>query len=143
MGEELGLEVGWRGKLEPPRAKSTKLADRGWLHKRPDGRFAARRQPYRDRERQGITAGSPAAVEFGVKKNNPHAEGPDGLVRTARLPLSSATLNYLAARAPRLHLKNRRVLGKVRTDPNSRSPAACGQLGRRCRSGGWSIWPAG
>lgn len=31
-----------------------------------------------------------------MKKNNPHAEGPDGLVYTARLPLSSATLNYLA-----------------------------------------------
>lgn len=36
------------------------------------------------------------AVEFGVKKNNPRTEGPDGLVYTARLPLSSATLNYLA-----------------------------------------------
>lgn len=30
-----------------------------------------------------------------MKKNN-HAEGPDGLVYTARLPLSSATLNWLA-----------------------------------------------
>ncbi|MFF4873907.1 hypothetical protein ACIPQA_32220 [Streptomyces sp. NPDC090109] len=44
VGEELGLEVGLRGKLEPLRAKSTKLVDRGWLHKRPDGRFAVRRQ---------------------------------------------------------------------------------------------------
>ncbi|MFJ7593440.1 hypothetical protein ACIQZO_39935 [Streptomyces sp. NPDC097617] len=43
VGEELGLEVGLRGKLEPLRAKMTKLADRGWLHKRPDGRFTARR----------------------------------------------------------------------------------------------------
>ncbi|MGX1486341.1 hypothetical protein RKD45_005417 [Streptomyces griseus] len=43
MGEELGLEVTVRGKLEPLRAKLTKLADRGWLHKRPDGRFIARR----------------------------------------------------------------------------------------------------
>ncbi|MER8193510.1 hypothetical protein ABTY00_06025 [Streptomyces microflavus] len=43
VGEELGLEVGLRGKLEPLRAKLTKLADHGWLHKRPDGRFAARR----------------------------------------------------------------------------------------------------
>ena len=42
VGEELGLEVGLRGKLEPLRAKMTKLADRGWLHKRPDGKFIAR-----------------------------------------------------------------------------------------------------
>jgi len=31
-----------------------------------------------------------------VKKNNSSVEGPDGLVYTARLPLSSATLNWLA-----------------------------------------------
>jgi DDE superfamily endonuclease len=31
-----------------------------------------------------------------VKKNNHPVEGPDGLVYTARLPLSSATLNWLA-----------------------------------------------
>ncbi|MFF4508127.1 transposase family protein [Streptomyces sp. NPDC001401] len=31
-----------------------------------------------------------------MKKNNHAAEGPDGLVYTARLPLPSATLNYLA-----------------------------------------------
>jgi hypothetical protein len=43
VGEELGLEVAVRGKLEPLRAKMTKLADRGWLHKRLDGRFTARR----------------------------------------------------------------------------------------------------
>ncbi|WP_150134797.1 hypothetical protein [Streptomyces hyaluromycini] len=43
VGEELGLEVAVRGKLEPLRAKMTKLADRGWLHKRPDGRFTTRR----------------------------------------------------------------------------------------------------
>ncbi|MFI6359249.1 hypothetical protein ACIBJF_43215 [Streptomyces sp. NPDC050743] len=43
VGEELGLEVAVRGKLEPLRAKMTKLADRGWLHKRPDGRFTVRR----------------------------------------------------------------------------------------------------
>lgn len=42
VGEELGLQVTVRGKLEPLRAKMTKLADRGWLHKRPDGRFTAR-----------------------------------------------------------------------------------------------------
>jgi hypothetical protein len=39
VGEELGLQVEVRGKLEPLRAK---LADRGWLHKRPDGKFTAR-----------------------------------------------------------------------------------------------------
>ncbi|MCM8556168.1 hypothetical protein [Streptomyces sp. STCH 565 A] len=43
VGEELGLQVAVRGKLEPLRAKMTKLADRGWLRKRPDGRFTARR----------------------------------------------------------------------------------------------------
>jgi hypothetical protein len=42
VGEELGLEVEVRGKLEPLRAKLTKLAERGWLHKRPDGKFTAR-----------------------------------------------------------------------------------------------------
>jgi hypothetical protein len=42
VGEELGLEVAVRGKLEPLRVKMTKLADRGWLHKRPDGKFTAR-----------------------------------------------------------------------------------------------------
>ncbi|WP_051745812.1 hypothetical protein [Streptomyces yerevanensis] len=31
-----------------------------------------------------------------MKKNNGLAEGPDGLIYTARLPLSSATLNWLA-----------------------------------------------
>ncbi|GAA1929039.1 hypothetical protein GCM10009753_73620 [Streptantibioticus ferralitis] len=31
-----------------------------------------------------------------MKENNGLAEGPDGLVYTARLPLSSATLNYIA-----------------------------------------------
>lgn len=42
VGERLGLDASVRGKLEPLRAKMTKLADRGWLHKRPDGRFTAR-----------------------------------------------------------------------------------------------------
>lgn len=31
-----------------------------------------------------------------MKKNNHPVEGPDGLAYTARLPLSSATLNHLA-----------------------------------------------
>ncbi|WP_338897724.1 hypothetical protein WBG99_20735 [Streptomyces sp. TG1A-60] len=42
VGERLGLNTSVRGKLEPLRAKVTKLADRGWLHKRGDGRFTAR-----------------------------------------------------------------------------------------------------
>ncbi|MER5917729.1 hypothetical protein ABT124_47415 [Streptomyces sp. NPDC001982] len=42
VGERLGLDASVRGKLEPLRAKMTKLADRGRLHKRPDGRFTAR-----------------------------------------------------------------------------------------------------
>lgn len=42
VGEALGLDTGVRGKLEPLRGKLTKLADRGWLRKRPDGRFTVR-----------------------------------------------------------------------------------------------------
>jgi predicted ArsR family transcriptional regulator len=42
VGERLGLDASVRGKLEPLRAKMTKLADRGWLHKRGDGRFTTR-----------------------------------------------------------------------------------------------------
>jgi hypothetical protein len=42
IGEVLGLDTGARGKLEPLRGKLTKLADRGWLHKRPDGKFTTR-----------------------------------------------------------------------------------------------------
>ncbi|MFF1421487.1 hypothetical protein [Streptomyces sp. NPDC058280] len=42
VGERLGLDASVRGKLEPLRAKMTRLADRGWLHKRGDGRFTAR-----------------------------------------------------------------------------------------------------
>jgi hypothetical protein len=42
VGEKLGLQVEARGKLEPLRAKLVKLADRGWLHKRGDGKFTAR-----------------------------------------------------------------------------------------------------
>ena len=42
VGEELGLDTGVRGKLEPLRGKLTKLADRGWLRKLPDGRFSTR-----------------------------------------------------------------------------------------------------
>ncbi|MDQ0771771.1 hypothetical protein QF026_000237 [Streptomyces aurantiacus] len=42
VDEALGLDTGVWGKLEPLRGKLTKLADRGWLHKRPDGWFTVR-----------------------------------------------------------------------------------------------------
>ncbi|MEV0743517.1 hypothetical protein AB0I51_48165 [Streptomyces sp. NPDC050549] len=42
VGEELGLDTGVRGKLEPLRGKLRKLADRGWLCTRPDGKFTIR-----------------------------------------------------------------------------------------------------
>ncbi|MEN8649577.1 hypothetical protein ABCR94_34645 [Streptomyces sp. 21So2-11] len=42
VGEELGVEVTVKGKLEPLRGKLRKLSDRGWLHKRPDGKFSVR-----------------------------------------------------------------------------------------------------
>ncbi len=40
VGEVLGLPVEVRGKLEPLRSKLNRLADRGWLRKLADGRFA-------------------------------------------------------------------------------------------------------
>ncbi|MGW3600132.1 hypothetical protein [Streptomyces sp. NPDC005167] len=42
VGETLGLESGVRGKLEPLQGKLTRLAERGWLRKQPDGRYAVR-----------------------------------------------------------------------------------------------------
>jgi hypothetical protein len=42
VGLELGIDARVRGRLEPLRGKLTKLADRGWLRKLPDGSFAAR-----------------------------------------------------------------------------------------------------
>ncbi|MFE4960116.1 hypothetical protein ACFRCW_40670 [Streptomyces sp. NPDC056653] len=42
VGETLGLDIGVRGKLEPLRGKLTRLAERGWLRKQPDGRYAVR-----------------------------------------------------------------------------------------------------
>ena len=42
VGEELGLQVEVRGRLEPLRAKLVRLADRGWLRKLGDGKFTAR-----------------------------------------------------------------------------------------------------
>ncbi|MFF3918353.1 hypothetical protein ACFYZB_33615 [Streptomyces sp. NPDC001852] len=41
VGETLGLDVGVQGKLEPLPGKMTKLADGGWLRKRPDEKFTA------------------------------------------------------------------------------------------------------
>ncbi len=40
VAEILGLDTGVRGRLEPLRGKLTKLADRGWLRKLPDGRYS-------------------------------------------------------------------------------------------------------
>jgi hypothetical protein len=40
VGEVLGLPVEVRGKLEPLRSKLNRLADRLWLRKLADGRFA-------------------------------------------------------------------------------------------------------
>lgn len=42
VGVALGLDTSVRGKLEPPRGKLTKLAERGRLRKLPDGRYAVR-----------------------------------------------------------------------------------------------------
>ncbi|MGW2065991.1 hypothetical protein ACWCO9_36185 [Streptomyces sp. NPDC001937] len=42
VGETLGLESGVRGKLEPLQGKLTRLAERGWLRKQPDGLYAVR-----------------------------------------------------------------------------------------------------
>ncbi|MEV4927784.1 hypothetical protein [Streptomyces roseoverticillatus] len=42
IGEALGVDTGVRGKLEPLRGKLTKLSDRGWPHKRPDGKITVR-----------------------------------------------------------------------------------------------------
>ncbi|MER6075027.1 hypothetical protein ABT187_40715 [Streptomyces sp. NPDC001817] len=41
VGKTLGLDVGVQGKLEPLPGKMTKLADGGWLRKRPDEKFTA------------------------------------------------------------------------------------------------------
>ncbi|MHA6757026.1 hypothetical protein [Streptacidiphilus sp. PAMC 29251] len=40
VAETLGLDTAVRGKLEPLRGKLTKLAERGWLRKLPDGRYS-------------------------------------------------------------------------------------------------------
>jgi hypothetical protein len=39
VGEKLGIDVKSPGKAEPLRGKLTKLAERGWARKLPDGRF--------------------------------------------------------------------------------------------------------
>ncbi|WP_406421042.1 hypothetical protein [Streptomyces sp. NBC_00842] len=51
VGEELGLQVAVRGKLEPLRAKLTKLADRGWLQHPPLPRQRGWRSLWRDSRR--------------------------------------------------------------------------------------------
>ncbi|MDT0487238.1 hypothetical protein [Streptomyces doebereineriae] len=47
IDEAPGVDTGVRGKLEPLRGKPKKQADRGWLHKRPDGKFTVRPWPAR------------------------------------------------------------------------------------------------
>jgi len=42
VGEMLGVDVSVRAKLEPLRGRLVRLVDRGWLRKRPDGRFTTR-----------------------------------------------------------------------------------------------------
>lgn len=49
VGEELGLEAVVRVKLEPLRAKLTKLADRGWLYKRLTSGSPHAGSPHRNR----------------------------------------------------------------------------------------------
>ena len=39
VGEKLGIDVKTPGKIEPLRGRLTKLAERGWARKMPDGRF--------------------------------------------------------------------------------------------------------
>lgn len=41
VGAELGIDTTITGRLEPLRRKLTKMSDRGWLHKRPDGKFTS------------------------------------------------------------------------------------------------------
>ncbi|WP_328753015.1 hypothetical protein OHT57_46515 [Streptomyces sp. NBC_00285] len=42
VGAELGIDASVPGRLEPLRGKLSKLADRGWLHKLPNGIFTTR-----------------------------------------------------------------------------------------------------
>ncbi|MGW2051974.1 hypothetical protein ACWCPF_43670 [Streptomyces sp. NPDC001858] len=42
VGEMLGVDISLRSKLEPLRGKLVRLTDRGWLRKKPDGRFTTR-----------------------------------------------------------------------------------------------------
>lgn len=42
VGEMLGVDISVRARLEPPRGKLVRLADRGRLRKLSDGRFTAR-----------------------------------------------------------------------------------------------------
>ncbi|MEV5064716.1 hypothetical protein AB0K94_26990 [Streptomyces sp. NPDC053794] len=42
VGAELGIDATVPGRLEPLRGKLSKLADRGWLHKLPNGTYCTR-----------------------------------------------------------------------------------------------------
>lgn len=72
-----------------------------------------------------------------MKKNNPLAGGPDGRVYTARLPLSSATLNWLASLV-RGHLK--KIGSRWRALPAGKIAAIVLAV-LRCTSGR-ATWPA-
>jgi hypothetical protein len=67
-----------------------------------------------------------------VKKNNGLTEGPDGLVYTARLPLSSATLNYLADLI-RGHLK--KIGSRWRAQPAGKVRSSAARFRRPGRQG--------
>ncbi|GAB2445529.1 hypothetical protein [Streptomyces incanus] len=57
--------------VEPMRDKLSRLAQRGWLRKTPDGRFT----PGLRHQAGSVTKRPPEVVEHGVKKNNCPAEG--------------------------------------------------------------------
>ena len=96
------MDTGIRGKLEPLRGKLTKLADRGWLHKRPDGKFTTRPCPVR--AAIGDNRGAPGGCWNCVTKTQEHAADTVSLIYQCRLPLSTHTLHYLTGLLRR-HLK--------------------------------------
>ncbi|MEU5810202.1 hypothetical protein [Streptomyces sp. NPDC047718] len=70
-----------------------KLADRGWLHKRPDGVLSYAGDRAGGGIWQAVASWPSAAVEFDVKKNNGSAEGSDSRVCTVnRSGFSAAPL---------------------------------------------------
>ena len=62
VGEELGLEVAVRGKLDLLRGKLSKLAGRGWLRNCPMA-ASPRACDLRRRLLRGVTAVPPTAVD--------------------------------------------------------------------------------